>query len=86
MRVAVLGAPGPAARSERVASGGRGLKRFDNDCGMWTCGLLWFTKSTVIESHTAPFCVYVLGTVASDGPATTRRATASATTDRTGRY
>ena len=43
MRVAVLGAPGPAARSERVASGGRGLKRFDNDCGMWTCGLLWFT-------------------------------------------
>lgn len=28
MRVAVLGAPGPAARSERVASGGRGfLKR-----------------------------------------------------------
>jgi hypothetical protein len=45
VRVAVLGAPGPAARSERVASGGRGLglKRFDNDCGMWTCGLLWFT-------------------------------------------
>lgn len=45
------------------------------------CGLP--PKSTVIESHTAPFCVYVLGTVASDGPATTRRATASATTDRT---
>jgi hypothetical protein len=40
VRVAVLGAPGPAARSERVASGGRGLKR------LWyggICGLLWFT-------------------------------------------
>ena len=36
MRVAVLGAPGPAARSERVASGGRGSETIVVTVDMWT--------------------------------------------------
>ena len=59
--------PSGSRRAER----GRGLKR------MWYVDLWTFVvippKSTVSESHTAPFCVYVLGTVASDGPQTDPR-------------
>jgi len=40
VRVAVLGAPGPAARSERVASGRKGIETI---VVRWICGLLWFT-------------------------------------------
>jgi hypothetical protein len=82
VRVAVLGAPGPAARpsGSRRAGAGKGIETIVVCGSVDFCGLP--PKSTVSESHTAPFCVYVLGTVASDGPATTRRATASATPDR----